>query len=167
MPVKPGDDTVGSTLDLAAALSNRHPSDPGQEALRQRSRAMVNRDGVVHIDRLTHNAALPGIFHGSLDERRNAGEAKLTADECVHCDLVCGIEYRRRSILRHKRLARQDERRKPHRVGRLEGQVCHLLEIEAAAPGIRSGQARQLAIGTRMSGGPSWAIIEPSRYSTI
>ena len=32
---------------------------------------------------------------------------------------------------------------------------------------IRAGQARHEAIGTRISDGPSWARVEPSRYSTI
>ena len=36
----------------------------------------------------------------------------------------------------------------------------------AAGPSIRCGQARQCAIGMRMSGLPSWAISEPSRNST-
>jgi hypothetical protein len=31
---------------------------------------------------------------------------------------------------------------------------------------MRRGQARHEAIGTRMSLGPSWASVDPSRYST-
>ena len=35
-----------------------------------------------------------------------------------------------------------------------------------AGQGSRSGQAKAQAIGARMSGGPSWARVEPSSYST-
>ena len=45
--------------------------------------------------------------------------------------------------------------------------VAICLRSRRAAPAMRSGQARQFAIGTRMSGGPSWATSDPSRYSTM
>ena len=35
-----------------------------------------------------------------------------------------------------------------------------------AGHGSRSGQARAQAMGVRMSGGPIWARVEPSTYST-
>ncbi len=37
----------------------------------------------------------------------------------------------------------------------------------AAAPGTRSGQPRARAIGSRMSGGDAWAMVEPSVNSTM
>ena len=36
-----------------------------------------------------------------------------------------------------------------------------------AGHGSRSGQAKAQAIGVRMSGGPNWASVEPSWYSTM
>ena len=39
--------------------------------------------------------------------------------------------------------------------------------IVAAGPSIRTGHARQWAIGMRISGEPRCAITEPSRYSTM
>ncbi len=40
-------------------------------------------------------------------------------------------------------------------------------EFGAVTPGSRSGQVRARPIGSRMSGGEHWAIVEPSTYSTI
>jgi hypothetical protein len=67
---------------------------------------MINRDGIVHIGGLTHNAAPLGVFDGGLDESSNSGESEPAADERVNGDLICGIQYCGGAILRHKGLAR-------------------------------------------------------------
>ena len=47
-------------------------------------------------------------------------------------------------------------------------QVCAVVQSTgAAASATRSGQPSASAIGSRMSGGLHWAIVEPSRNSTI
>jgi hypothetical protein len=66
-----------------------------------------------------------------------------------------------------QRLAGEPQRREADRVGRLEVQPRDLQQVEPRAPvAIRSGQASTWPIGTRMSGEPSCASIEPSAYST-
>ena len=97
-----------------------------------------------------------------------AGKADAPGDEFADRDLVGGIEHRRR------RPARRHDLRAPaaapgsgrNRAPRKSVGRCAARSSRGAGPSMRSGQARQCAIGTRMSGGPSCAITEPSRNST-
>src|SRR5262252_3010629 len=113
---------------------------------------MVDRDRVVYIDRLTHNAAPMGVVDGRLYQSGNSGETETTTDKRLDCNLVGRIQYRGGPVLRDQRLARQNKRRKAHRIRRLEGERCHLLEVEARGSrhSLRPGQAigdRDLHIG--------------------
>ena len=92
----------------------------------------------------------------------------LPVEEGRDRDLVGGIEDGRRRAAGLERAAAERQRRKALRVGRLEGQRGRSWRDRAAPPARRSGsgQARQWAIGMRMSGEPSCAITEPSRNST-
>src|SRR5258708_5422330 len=128
---------------------------------------MVNGDGIVHVDRLPHDSSPLRVLDGCLHERGNSGESKTPPDKLVDRDFVRRIEHRRGAVLRHQ--ASRARARAGNRTGSGGSKVSVAIWVKSrrAAPGMRSGQARQFAIGTRMSGGPSWAIMEPSRYSTM
>src|SRR5262252_6626859 len=116
---------------------------------------MVDRDRVVYIDRLTRNAAPMGVVDGRLYQSGNSGEGKTTTDKRLDCNLVGRIQYPGGPVLRDQRLTRQNKhgKRTGSRGSQVSVAIC--LKSRRAAPGIRSGQARQLAIGSRISGGPS------------
>ena len=113
-------------------------------------------------------AALGRIKRG-LHQGGDAAKTELPADKGRDRDLVGGIEDRGRRAAGLERPAAERQRREPDRVGRLEGQAVAILarSSRGAGPSIRSGQARQWAIGMRISGEPSCATTEPSRYSTM
>ena len=98
----------------------------------------------------------------------NPGKAQPAGQKCRDRDLVGGIEHGRR------RAARLERPRGPAPApGKRTRSGCSKVRLpmlarssRGAGPSIRSGQARQWAIGMRMSGRPSCAITEPSRNST-
>ena len=87
--------------------------------------------------------------------------------ERIDRDLVGGVKDRGSRAADLQRALAERQRRKPDRIGLLESERRQLGEVEpCAGPSIRSGQARQYAIGMRMSCEPSCATTEPSMYST-
>ena len=142
--------------------------DFGQEVLGKRSRNMVNGERFIDVGRLAQQPARCRRPRSS--PRTSAGipaEADPAIEEFGNRDLVGGIEHRRRA----RRRSRAPRARAPapetapgRALRRSDSPFAR--DRAAAAPSIRSGQARQWAIGTRMSGGPSCATIEPSRNST-
>ena len=91
----------------------------------------------------------------------------LLGEEFGDRDLVGGIEHGRGAVAGLERLPRERDGGKAIEIGLLEAERRDAARSSrCAGPSMRSGHARQWAIGTRMSGEPSAAITEPSRYST-
>ena len=137
--------------------------------LRQRPCHMVNGQRLVDVLRLGRGIAPLGSVKRRLHQCRDTAEAELPAEESCHRHLVGGVENGRRRAACLQRPAAERERRKPHRdrAPRRSRLPSCARSSAAAGPSIRVGQARQWAIGMRMSGEPSCATTEPSRYSTM
>ena len=142
----------------------------GQEVAGQTSRNMVNGDG--GLDRCPARANSPRAAAASSvasTSAGNAGEADAPGDEFADRDLVGGIEHgRRRPARLHGRARQPQAPGNGSRSGASKVSSRDLWQDRAAAPDRRCarGQARQCAIGMRMSGEPSCATTEPSRNST-
>ena len=142
--------------------------DFGQELARQRSRIMVNGESPPRWSRARASrrarAAAPSVASTSagipakpsLPSRNSATATSLAAFRTV-------VRARRRAARAGPGPAPGSA---PDRAPRRSACRPRARSSRVAGPSMRSGQARQCAIGTRMSGGPRCATTEPSRNST-
>ena len=104
----------------------------------------------------------------SSTNRAISGKAIVLGEKRGHGDFVGGIEDVGRPAARRKRLARDAERREPveGRAARRSAGPPRVRSRPSVVARPRAGHARQWAIGIRMSGVESAAIIVPSRNAT-
>ena len=137
--------------------------------MRQRPCHMVNGQRLVDVLRLGRGVAPLGGVERRLDQRRNAAKADLAVEEGRDRDLVGGVENGRRRAARSPAPGGPSAsagKRSGSGASKVSWPILARSSL-AAGPSIRVGQARQWAIGMRMSGEPSCATTEPSRYSTM
>ena len=115
------------------------------------------------------DSAARGSFKGGLDQRRNSGkseasgrEIRATATSLAAFSTVGAAAAR---LQRPRAPAPAPGTASRSGASKVRFAIS-ARSSRGAGPSIRSGQARQCAIGMRMSGAPSCAMIEPSRNST-
>ncbi len=146
--------------DAIAAIS-------GKRSSRYPSRIMVNGDRVFDGLRSRPCRLALDRLERRLDQRGNSAETEPAADEFAHRDLVGGIEDGRGGAAGAS--ARRASASAGNRTGSGSSNVSVAIRARssrAAGVSMRTGQARQCAIGMRISGEPSCATTEPSRNST-
>ena len=142
----------------------------GQEVLRQRSCHMVNSERLVDILRFRRGVAALGRIERRLHQRRQYRQIRAgRARKAATATSLAALRTVGAAPPGLQRPAAERQRRKadPDRAPRRSSVPIWARSSRAAGPSIRVGQARQWAIGMRMSGEPSCATTEPSRYSTM
>ena len=144
--------------------------------------ALASSDAILHTPRLAHRDAARFAHRPPARRRASAAPAdrsgrayrrrlrQFRGSRCARVkesgdrDLVGGVEDRRRARRRRRARARASASAGKRAASGASKSSRPIATRSSGAIGvaIRSGQARQCAIGTRMSGGPSCASTEPS-----
>jgi len=106
-------------------------------------------------------------FQDAADKGHNVRKSDSPIQERSDGRLVGARQGRTERSPAADHLEPERERREPDRVGRLEGQPARRARSSRGhGAARRSGYVSAYWIGIRMSGGPNWAMTEPSTNST-